>query len=141
MKVTVGKKAADRMKRKKESKDDEEEDLVLDYEGDKEEVNPTEEQKKKKEEQALWTLEGWKVEPRAERNIPGPHLTNPLADLFADDSFIDYLFLFLPCTYIKGVMLPATNKFAKDHKLMYETFTHNEFINFLGLLYMMEVVR
>jgi hypothetical protein len=101
----------------------------------------SEKEKKKKEEQSKWTLGGWKVDPRGEKNIPGVHLTNPLAERFEDDSFIDYFFIFLPIDYIKEVMLPATNKFAKDNGWEHQPYSYDDFVNFLGLLYMMEVIR
>ena len=38
-------------------------------------------------------------------------------------------------------MLPATNTFARESGWQHKPFTYEEFIHFLGLLYMMEVVR
>ena len=144
-KVTLGKNAADKVKQKRKEKGVEEEN-VLDYEeedeeGQEEEMTEVEKEKKKKEELSKWKLGGRKIDPRGERNIPGAHLLNPLADLFEEDSFIDYFMSFQPVEYIKEVMLPSTNKFAKDNGWEHEPFSFDEFINVQGILYMMEVVR
>ena len=143
VKVTVGKKAADKTKRRNQLKEETEEETVLDYEEEYEEedIAVSEQTAKKQEELKTWKLGGWKTDKRIERFIPGPHLNDQSADLFEDDSIIDYLFMFMLIEYIKDVMLPATNDYAKANGWDENPFTFDDFINFLGLMYMMEVVR
>ena len=49
--------------------------------------------------------------------------------------------MFMPIEYIKDVMLPATNDYANANGWDEKPYTFDDFINFLGLMYMMEVVR
>ena len=143
IKVTVGKHAAEKMKKKRQSKGniDEEEDLVLDYEDEEEEASLDQKdiEEKKEEMKKIWSIGGWNVDPRSESNIPGPHLLSPLADIFEDDSYIDYMLLMLPCDYIKDTSLVNTNKWAELHGV--DPFTFDEYINILGVVYMMESVK
>ena len=121
-----------------------EEDNELEYE--KEEVEEKEDdsnnnkEMKREEEVKIWKKGGWKVDPRV-RTIPGAYIIDSSAHLLNENSFIEYFLTFFPVEYTKDVMLPATNKFAKKSGWQHKPFTYEEFIHFLGLLYMMEVVR
>ena len=77
-KVTMGKKAADKVREKKKDKDKKlKEENELDYgeeeEEQEDELSLNEKEKKRKEELNEWKQGGWKVDPRV-RVIPGAHL-------------------------------------------------------------------
>ena len=80
------------------------------------------------------------MNPRGEMYIPSAKLQDPNAELWDDTSYLEYFFVFLPVDYIKEVMFPATNQFAKenghDRECKYEDLVH-----ILGILYMMEVIQ
>ena len=95
---------------------------------------------KREEEAKIWKKGGWKVDPRV-RRIPGAHLIDPSAHLLNENSFIKSFLTFFPVEYTKDVMLPAANTFAIEGGWQHKPFTYEEFIHFLGLLYMMEVVH
>ena len=138
-KVTVGKKAADKRKEKNEEK---EEVTELDFEDEEEESIPaTEAELKKKEEETVWKKEGWKVNPKVRDCLRTKIISDFGADLFEDDSFLDYFLMYLPSQYIKEVVIPLTNKVAKQQDSDYTDFTYDEFINILALIYMMEVIQ
>ena len=144
-KVTVGKKAADKVREKNKAKKRvPEEDNELDFE--EEEVKEQEddsnnnEEMKREEEVKIWTKGDWKVDPRV-RRIPGAHVIDPSAHLLNENSFIKYFLTYFPVEYTKDVMLPATNMFTKEGGWQHKPFTYEEFIHSLGLLYMMEVVH
>lgn len=138
-KVAVGKKAADRRRKKNEEK---EEEIEFDYEEEEveETIPESEAEKKRKEEETVWKMGGWKVSPKVHTKY-GPKILGEMGDLFEDDSFIDYFLMFLPTRYIKEVVLPATNKLAKQQDSDYVDFSYDEFINIIGLIYMMEVIQ
>ena len=135
-KVAIGKKAADKIiQKKRKLNEDLEEENILDYEEDEgnDEIDENEDDTPK------WKLGGWNIDPRGIVNIPGAHLMDPLADLFEDDSYVDYLLTFLPVPYMKEVMIPATTKFCKDNG--FEPYTFDEVINIHGIFLLMEIIR
>ena len=95
---------------------------------------------KREEEAKIWKKGGWKVDPRV-RRIPGAHLIDPSAHLLNENSFIKSFLTFFPVEYTKDVMLPAANTFAIEGGWQHKPFTYEEFIHFLGLLYMMKGVH
>ena len=145
--MTVGKTAATKnAERNKAKKKVYEEDNVLNYEEEVEEEVEEEEEdsheimQTKKDEKTTWTINGWKINPRT-RIIPGAHLMDPSAHLWNENSFIEYFMTFFQVKYTQDVMLPATNNFMKEIGWENKPFTYEEFVHFLGLLYMMEVVH
>ena len=98
-----------------------EEDNVLDYEEETEEEQEEESgiKEKKDIERSMWSLgTGWKVDPRTE-NLRGPQLLDPAAQLFDDNSFIEFFLTFFPEEYLRDVMLPATNLYNKATTLLW----------------------
>ena len=86
-KVTIGKKAADQIRKRGKIRECEE-DNVLDYEEETQEEQEEESgiKEKKDIERSMWSLgTGWKVDPRTE-NLRGPQLLDPAAQLFDDNS-------------------------------------------------------
>ena len=145
LKVQLGKKAADKRKRLKQLRDDEEENQEeenqLDYGEDHEEdEDQNEAAKKKKEEETVWKMGGRNIDPKVRGNY-GPKLVYEAGDLFENDSYVDYFLIYLPDRFIRDIMLPETNRIAKEQDPDFKEFTYDEFINILGLFYFMEVVR
>ena len=70
----------------------------------------------------------WNIDPRTKRHF-GARLQGGTFDIFKDDSYLDYLFLFLPVRYIKEVVIPQMNAYAKQHMEHFEDFTYDEFVN------------
>ena len=144
--IIVGKKAADKVKEKNKNKSPAiyEDENVLDVE----EEESTEEEsldekkicEKKKEEKKMWTKGNRRVNPREDIYTQAARLTDPNALLWTDESFLEYFQTFLPQDYIKGVMLPATNKKAKENGQT-KPFTYEELMHVLGILYMTEIVQ
>ena len=142
-KIVVGKKAADKLRKNTKDKQVEEEN-IMDYE--EEEVEEVEELNEKKreeemtEEKKIWKEGRRRVNPRGEMYIPSAKLRDPNAELWDDTSYLEYFFVFLPVDYIKEVMLPATNQFAKENGHDRE-YKYEDLVHILGILYMMEVIR
>ena len=142
-KITVGKKAADKMKDKNKEKQIEDENQ-LDYEEEveeeEEELSVDKKTEKRKEEEKVWKEGKRRVDPRGDIHIQGAKLLDPNAELWDEESYLEYFLAFMPVKYIKNEMLPATNKFVKDHG--HDTvFTYEEFLHVLGIIYMMEVTK
>ena len=140
--VTIGKKASDKRKekRQKENKEVEEENM-LDFEEEieEEEEEEEEEEQGKKKKEIKWKKGTRRVDPKGGRHIPGARLTDESSNLWDESSFKECFLTFLPVEFVKDVMLPATNKVAKEHG--HAPFSYDEVIHVLGILYMMEVVK
>ena len=80
------------------------------------------------------------MNPREDINIQSAKLVDPNASLWDETSYLEHFVAFLPLDYIMHVMLPATNKFAKEQGHD-KPFTIEELLHVLGLLKMMEVIQ
>ena len=141
LKITVGKKAAEKRKEKNKDKTVEEEN-VLDFEEEdeveEERLDDKKTKEKKEEEQKTWKKGGRRVDPRGDVFVHGAKLLDPNCDLWNNDSFVEYFLAFLPVKNFKEEMLPATNKWAEENGI--KPFTYEELIRVLGIFYMMEVI-
>ena len=80
-----------------------------------------------------WQKNGWTIDPRVSAGLAasyGPRMKDFDAETANELAF---LLKFLPCSYIREVILPAINETLTPHM------SFSEFINFLGLVYAMEV--
>ena len=80
---------------------------------------------------------GWTINPN-ERQPYGPKLN--LADHLLKDE-LSYLLHFLPIDYIQRELLPSTNTFGSSQSKNFQKVTLDELIVYLGLIYLMEIVK
>ena len=137
-KITLGKKAAYKMKDKNKDNSFEEENELDFEEWEEEELSEKEIEEKKR--RTKNQEENRRVDPSGDIYIRVAKILGPNTELWNGKSYMEYFLAFLPADYIKEEMLPPTNKFAKENGLE-KLFMYEEFIHVLGILYMMEVVE
>ena len=91
---------------------------------------------KKDDWKKVWKKGGWTMEPN-NCQAYGPKLD---IEDFQIVNELSYLIRFLPMAYITDVILPESNKVG-SFKANFKNISLEEFMKFLGLMYVMVVVR